>query len=202
MSVEYVQARFREYYPAAGEIKVNFDEDHEVWTVNVIRPFSDNSMMDSYPDQEWRFEVSSDDERFVFVRDPDSVFDWGPDIITIPFPPEPTLPIWNTDRFTDEEKDRMVISMMEEIEGSSKHIAHEQLDCEEEVELIMLADDDPGTTVDLLKAIIDCNAGMEDYESGEHEDHVRRAEFMRRQGLVDSVGDVTPLGLEFIERNS
>ena len=200
MNEEYIQARFREYYPQAAEIRVSLDVT-ETWSVHIVQPFADNDNLKDYPDQHWIYQVGSEDERLTFTRDQHSPdFDHFMDIITLPFKPDPVEPAWRREPFTDEDRKLMLIVMTEEIRDSAKAFAEEVLDAEPLVDLVAYADEDPGTTHDMLKAIIDHNAGMDDYRSGEHEDHVSHAAFMDRMGLVDSVGDVTPLGRQYIER--
>lgn len=110
--------------------------------------------------------------------------------------------LWRKMPFTEEERKGIVLLMEEEILDSANEIAIETLDemgKEYLMELIAYGDDDPGTTAELIAAIVDFNAGMEDYRSGDHEDHVKRAEYMTRMGLVDEEDRVTPLGRKYME---
>lgn len=111
-------------------------------------------------------------------------------------------PLWQLLPFTEEERKGMVLMMEEEIRDSVNEIALETLNemgHEDHMELIAYGDDDPGTTAELLAAILDMNAGMDDYRSGDHEDHVKRAEYMTRMGLVDEEDRVTPMGRKYVE---
>lgn len=187
---EYLQARFREYFKDAKAIDVSFLDDQEKTVVDVTLAVSAGPMMLTFV-----CEAGSDDDCFIFEDINDGR------IITVPFRGSQwDQPLWRTERFNDEERKLMLSMMTEEIRDSAEAFAEEVLDAEPLVDLIAYADEDAGTTHDMLKAILDHNAGMDDYKSGEHEDHVSHAAFMERHGLVDSVGDVTPLGREYIER--
>lgn len=189
MTKEYLEAQFRRYFRDATAVEaILATEDDETTTVLVTQGFNTTK---------WVCEPGSDDDFFVFNE-----VTYGEAMITVPFEAEPVEPLWRTGMFTDAERRDMVIMMEEEVRGSLNEYATEILDDHELVDLIAYVDDDPEETVDMLKAIIDCNAGMDDYESGEHESHVTQASFMRRFKLVDSVGDVTPLGREYMGRNS
>ncbi len=115
-----------------------------------------------------------------------------------------TPPLWQTLPFTEEEKESMIVMMEEEIRDSLRLVAMETLDSmggddNDLMELIAYGDDDPGDTAELLHALVDFNASMDDYRSGDHEDHVKRAEYMTRMGLVDEEDRVTPLGRKYME---
>lgn len=113
-------------------------------------------------------------------------------------------PLWQTLPFTKEEKEAMILMMEEEIRDSLRDVAIETLDSiggddDDLMELIAYGDDDPGDTAELLHAIVDFNASMDDYRSGEHAEHVKIAEYMSRMGLVDEEDRITPLGRRYME---
>lgn len=113
-------------------------------------------------------------------------------------------PLWQTLPFTQEEKASMVLLMEEEIRDSLREVAIETLDSMgsdegDLMELISYGDDDPGDTAELLHAMADFTASMDDYRSGEHPEHAKIAEYMTRMGLVDDEDRITPLGRSYME---
>ena len=113
-------------------------------------------------------------------------------------------PLWQTLPFTKEEKEAMILMMEEEIRDSLRDVAIETLDSmggddEDLMELIAYGDYDPGDTAELLHAMADFTASMDDYRSGEHPKHAKIAEYMTRMGLVDDEDRITALGRKYME---
>lgn len=107
---------------------------------------------------------------------------------------------WEAEPFTEEDRKLMLELMVEEVRGSIYDIAREKLsEITEMTELIAYADPDSTTTAELLEALRDQSACMDDFMSGEFDHHVESAIFMSRLGLVDGGGELTELGRKYLE---
>jgi hypothetical protein len=116
-----------------------------------------------------------------------------------PIPEVKPEPLWRTDLFTEEDQNTMATVMMEEVGGSLKEYAHDELDKMDLLELIGLIDEDCEITAACLQAIVDGHTCLADYLSNEHEEHYKAAQFIRRFKLINhDMTEVTPLGLEYI----
>lgn len=117
------------------------------------------------------------------------------------FPGDRPTPLWRSELFTEEEQNRMVEMMMEEVCDSAKDHAHDMLNGEELIELIGYADNDPEDTCRVLlhwgNAIeleeLKANMGAVGVDI---EDHVKYA---LRFALLDERG-VTERGREYMSR--
>lgn len=116
-------------------------------------------------------------------------------------PGDRPTPLWRSELFTEEEQDRMVEMMIEEVRDSAKGYAHDMLNGEELIELIGYADNDPedtcrvllhwGNAIELEELKASMGAGGVDIE-----DHVKYA---LRFALLDERG-VTERGREYMSR--
>lgn len=113
---------------------------------------------------------------------------------------ELTEPLWRKEPFTDEDRKNMLDMMMEEVRDSVKSFAEDSLDQITDIaELVSYADMDPQVTAELLNYIFIDHCCIEDYESGEHQQHVDAAAFMRRMGLVNVEGSLTEVGHRYLQ---
>jgi len=119
------------------------------------------------------------------------------------FPGDRPSPLWLTDpRFTKEDQDRIIQTVMEEISDAGvKDLAHSQLEQEPLIEVISYADTD---AEDTCRVLFNWNNEVELQELAANmgaagvnmDDHV---DFAMRMGLLDDNG-VTDLGREYMER--
>lgn len=113
---------------------------------------------------------------------------------------QPPGPLWRTDPFTEEDRANMLDMVMEEVRDSVKSFAEDSLDDITDIaELVSYADMDPQVTAELLNYIFIDHCCIEDYESGEHQQHVDAAAFMRRMGLVNAEGSLTEVGHRYLQ---
>lgn len=109
-------------------------------------------------------------------------------------------PLWRSAMFTAEEQDNMVTAAEEEIRDCLKDMAQQQLDGEELVDLIAYLDADTEVLADCLQAIKDGKASLEDYQSGEHADHMEAYHTMKRFHMVDPGNRLSKFGQEVLDR--
>lgn len=117
---------------------------------------------------------------------------------------EPAL-AWNDPRFTKADRDLMLICVEEEISGSTRDLAVEQLENEPLIECIGYADLDPLETANVLRYLA---AGNPDYVNGEFlrlndndgDDYSARLDYAKRMGLInEEETELTDLGREYLE---
>ena len=113
---------------------------------------------------------------------------------------------WDDTRFTDADRNLMVICVEEEIRDSTKDLAFEQLEKEPMVELIGYADPDPDGTVFAIQHLCNPEETRVDGEflrslPEDGDDYPRALDYAKRMGLINEAeNEVTPLGMEFIGR--
>lgn len=93
-------------------------------------------------------------------------------------------PLWrSSELFTEEDQDNMAEMMIEEIGGSLKQYAHEDLDkIEDFLELVSYCDYDPEQTAAFLQAVVDSDGDELGYPAG----YEKTWDFCARMGLIRS----------------
>ena len=121
---------------------------------------------------------------------------------TDPVKPEDYVPPWRSDVFTDDEKETMAIIQMEEVQGSAKEYAHEELDKAELIDCIGMVDPDFEETCRILKHIAGdntyaeaCRNHDEDNEFGKVLDFLKRFEL-----ITPDEGDITQRGTQYLDQ--
>lgn len=113
---------------------------------------------------------------------------------------------WDDPRFTEEDRNLMVICVEEEIRDCTKDLAFEQLAGEDLVDLIAYADPDPDGTAQTIEHL---GNPEETYVNGEFlrglpddgDDYPNRLDYAKRMGLInDDETELTPLGREYVEK--
>lgn len=93
----------------------------------------------------------------------------------------------------------MIELKSDEIRDCIRDYARQELDGESLMDLMAYIDPDIEVTVQLLQAIRDGHACMDDYESGEFGHHATSATHMKRFKLVDESGDkLTEFGEQYL----
>lgn len=101
---------------------------------------------------------------------------------------EPILPVWRSALFTDAERTEMLNEKRSEIADCERDFAERELDQDRLIDLMPYVDPDTEVTADLLNAIKEGHACMDDYESGEFGHHATSATHMKRFRLVTPDG--------------
>lgn len=166
----YIETETRRYFPNASGVCADFDDESEqIHVVVYVPPEGDGALGPLELIWAYTCRIGSDDDRYLFTAQKNADAPEG-SFFTIPLMPEPTEPLWVTDRYTDEERDTFIENVMDEMRDSIKDMAKGQLDNMDKYELdFYLIDvetlqalhqmENPpeGTTLDELEATIQCD---------------------------------------------